>query len=124
MRLGSFIGKAVLADIPTMSEEGPQWYTLEDVEPAGLWLRGDALSERLPITRTSDDSSAVTIFVPFSQIRFMFPTAGQMPPTEEEFARLGGAAAAAEKPRPRKRAEKPSPPSRRSRSQSQRPEKP
>ncbi len=109
MRLGSFIGKAILVDIPTMSEEGPMWYTLEDVEWAGLWLRSDALSERLPISRTSDDSSVMTIFVPFSQIRFMFPTAGRMPPTEEEFAQLGKTAAAAEKPSPRKRAERPSP---------------
>jgi hypothetical protein len=123
MRLGSFVGKAVLVDIPMMSEEGPQWYTLDDVEPAGLWLRSDVLSERLPIPRTPDGSSAVAIFVPFSHIRFMFGTAGRIPPTEEEFARLREAAAAAEKPTSRRRAETPSARSRRSRSQSARPDK-
>lgn len=115
MRLSSFVGKAVLVDIPMMSEDGPQWYTLDDVEPTGLWLRGDAVAERLPVTRTTDSAPDAAIFVPFAQIRFFFGTASRTQPAEEEVARLRAAAAPTEKPAPRSRARKPSPPSRRSR---------
>lgn len=121
MKLGSFIGKAVLIDIPVISEQAPQWFTLDDVEPAGLWLRSEAVAERLPITRIADGTPDAAIapdaaiFVPFSQIRFFFGTANRTQPTEGEVARLRAAAAPAKKPAPRSRARKPSPPSRRSR---------
>jgi hypothetical protein len=121
MKLGSFIGKAVLIDIPAMSEQAPQWFTLDDVEPAGLWLRSDAVAERVPVTRTTDGAPDgaiapdAAIFVPFSQIRFFFGTASRTQPTEEEVDRLRAAAAPTRKAAPRSRARKPIPPSRRSR---------
>lgn len=115
MKLGSFIGKAVLIDIPVISEQAPQWFTLDDVEPAGLWLRSDAVAERLPVARATDGAPNAAIFVPFSQIRLFFGTASRTQPTEEEVARLRAAAAPTKKPAPRSRARKPSPPSRRSR---------
>jgi hypothetical protein len=121
MKLGSFIGKAVLIDIPAISEQAPQWFTLDDVEPAGLWLRSDAAAERLPVPRFIDAapdsaiSSDAAIFVPFSQIRFFFGTASPKPPTEEAVARLRATAVPTQKPAPRSRARRSSPPSRRSR---------
>jgi hypothetical protein len=120
MRLGSLVGKVVLIDIPTISEQAPQWFTLVDVESSGLWLQSDALSALLPVTRTADGGPGA-VFVPFAQIRFVFGTESRTPPTEEELARVRAAAetaqkpAAPDKPAPRSRTRKPSSPSRRSR---------
>lgn len=101
--IGSLRGKSVLVHIPAIIQDGPRWYTLQDVEQGGLWLIGKDLSEHPDLAAVTRVQSDVPVFVPFAQISYVVGLAGPIP-TEEQVAELKARAEKAAKPPRRTRA--------------------
>lgn len=77
-KLAHSLNKSVIVAIPVFfGDDAPRRCTLVDIEPAGLWFRGDALSDQLRKFEDAapPDDTLVTVFFPFHQIVFVFDPA-------------------------------------------------
>jgi hypothetical protein len=77
-KLAHSLNKPVIIAIPAFfGDDAPRRCTLVDIEPAGLWFRGDVLNDplgKLEGAAPPDDTPA-TVFFPFDQIVYLFDPA-------------------------------------------------
>ncbi|HUQ49550.1 MAG TPA: hypothetical protein VM056_02460 [Terriglobales bacterium] len=73
MRLEKLVGQTIFAKIPQFNPEIPVLYKLLEIEHGGLWLESqDLLNEFLEVAQRQASPRTLTIFVPLSQVGYIF----------------------------------------------------
>jgi hypothetical protein len=77
-KLAHSINRSVIVAVPTFfGDDSPRRCKLVDIEPSGLWLGGEEVSERLAKFegRGPSDSALAAVFFPFAQIGYLLDPA-------------------------------------------------
>jgi hypothetical protein len=77
-KLAHSVGRSVLVAIPAFfGDEEPRSCILVDLESSGVWLRGDAVNDRLAaLAEVSPPANVLAdVFLPYEQIVYLFDPA-------------------------------------------------